>query len=96
MDDELYDPKRFVADFPLWIIVAEGFNPDNEPFAPMVMNTAEMRSILLLFTDEDLANKYIEEHGEHGRLPYPIRDPKALRELLAGFETCGGRHVGID
>ena len=88
------DPGRFVADLPVWLIVSQGFLTGG-PLDPLV-TTADVGQVLQVFTDEDLASRYIQEQKMSGVVPLPVRTPAALRQLLEDFEKAGGGHVGID
>jgi hypothetical protein len=93
-DPSAHDVFRF--SLPVWTIVIDSEMHRGLPGAVSVMESPIYGLLLALFTDEDLASRFIEDAGPESRSPLRISDRRQLRALLEAFVLIGVSHVGID
>ncbi len=92
--DELYDADAFEGELPLWFVVAEGFTePDSagrrrltrlEPAAFCGGNVGGARCVLL-FTDEDLAQRHAAQITTGPAVPVGMFSLAELSSVLTSF-----------
>jgi hypothetical protein len=90
-------PEKFLIQLPVWTIAdvaicqAKGLEP-----AIAIFSAPEIGKILPLFTDEDLAKRFLETVPVPGKSRVWLRTMKAVRAVIAGWYKAGVGHVGID
>ncbi len=87
----------FYADYPLWTLYDEALAqrlgmPDGIP----ILNPPGVGTMLPLFTDVDLAQRFIEDARRPDVTPLAIREPLGLLAIVEHFQRKGIQHVGID
>jgi len=95
--DELPELDTFVAEFPVWSVVDEAiFRRDGLIPALPKLFTPEDGAIFALFTDDDLAKRFVERLPLPGKVPVKLITPGALRVILTELQCMGCKNVGID
>lgn len=101
--DDLYDPNAYVFDFPVWLVRNNELmvDPTLHPFSAFAKGVAsfedgtEDREYLAFFTDQDLAERFIKEHGlQHCEVDEISRD--LFLALLSEARRFGINYVGLD
>ena len=97
MADLPSDPDAFVIESPVWTIAIDAeLRAHGMPGGVAVMASAGHGLVFPLYTDEDLARRFLEESGAVGRSPYRIDGLPHLVALLRAMELVGVNRVGID
>jgi hypothetical protein len=90
---------HFEFEFPVWTIVdLQRFKQSGLAGSVTVMMGSDgIGRFLSMFTDVDLAKRFIEDCPLPGKGPLALATPKALLAVLSDFEKIvKGEHVGID
>jgi hypothetical protein len=96
MSAAIPDSGPFTVDLPVWTVVeVSTLNTVGFPMCA-AMGMSPFGRVQPLFTDEDLARRYIEEIGSPDRVPFAIRDDETLLSLLQLADSSGITHVAID
>jgi hypothetical protein len=96
MADEPAD-DTFVFSLPVWILAAaDTVLPVGLPLAVKVMKSDKHGNLLGLFTDEDLAKRFIEEEGMPNTAACKVSLKSEFLNLLYRFQHGGVKYVGID
>ena len=94
-DDLFGDPSRFEHDFPVWVI--ELLSPIPQNLASKVDRLYEDWGVVVpVFTDVDLARRFIGEHEPNRRRAVPISDKASLITLFQQIAMAGVTQVGYD
>jgi hypothetical protein len=87
----------FVFALPVWTIAIEDLKKQQGlPAAYSVMEAPGYGPLLVFFTDEALAVRFIEESGLAGRVLVKLTEEQHLLAAIRHFERIGVTHVGID
>src|SRR4051812_3967432 len=90
MSDDIHDPGAFRLYYPLYVLLG----PDGLLIGYDLPGTGR---VLPVFTDRDLADRFVEVREVAGATVQEVALPKMLRGLLAiATEQVGVTHVGID
>ncbi len=96
-DDFPIDLDHVKCDFPLWTIARSSVHEKHGlPAGIWVIQGTDRRTLLPLFTDEDLARSMIEHDSLTDAIAVPIGSKALLRRILVLYEEHGGEHVGFD
>jgi hypothetical protein len=97
MADEFPAEGGFLFQFPLWVVVnkekyaTKGFVPSLQ-----VLRSPERPKFVPVFTEEELANRVIQELDYDGCGLVKLLVPEALRKLAHDCERIGVTHVCFD
>jgi hypothetical protein len=88
----------FFATFPVWTVVdAEQFRGTQNIVRSLpVIGSDELGKFFPVFTDDDLAKRFIEDWPLPGKAPLQLITPRALWDVLTELKPLGCGHVGID
>jgi hypothetical protein len=93
-DDGTLAPGMFYADYPLWTLYDAALG-QGKAGIPQI-NGPNMEPFLAIFTDVDLAKRFIEDLRRPDVEPVALREPKAVLAILEHFQQKGIKHVGLD
>jgi hypothetical protein len=97
MNDAAPGTERFEFDYPTWTLVnREIHRTAGLPFSSVQVEQRGGTKILLQFTNEDLALRFIEGTGMAHCEPVKIPDAAQFISLLREMTFIGVTHVGID
>jgi hypothetical protein len=111
--DDLFDPNAFTWDYPLWVAfdIAKMADEANHPFGAFTQGEGDYTDgrhrFLGVFTDEDLARRFVEDfclpphsftpidHEQFGGL---LNDAirRGVRYVAFDVHSRGGKHFRID
>jgi hypothetical protein len=98
MSEELFDPNKYVWNYPIWTVVNRQFHREKG----MPISVAPLRqlggplNLFLQFSDEDLAERFIEGSEWVKCDVAAIPDAKQLLTVLREMTLIGVTHVGLD
>jgi hypothetical protein len=96
-EDGTLSPERFEADYPLWTLYDSALDKRlGMPGGVPLINPPGMGTLLAVFTDADLAKRFIEDLRRPDVIPLALREPKALLKIVEYFQQRGVANVGID
>jgi hypothetical protein len=87
----------FQINFPVWVIGID--NPSGEGFKIAGVTDEELGSWLPVFTDTDLASRFLELSicpGDASRRTIEIENVQSFRELVGKLSRSGCQHVVFD
>lgn len=88
---------EFLFRIPVWAIVnIANFQAKGLLSSIVTAKSPEVSDFLLMFTDDDLAKRFIEDNQASGCAPVEIKTEQALRSILIDLKKNGLAHVGID
>jgi hypothetical protein len=97
MSEELPSHDDFFCTLPVWTVIdPEEFKQAGVPASIKLLNSPKFGLLLGLFTDEDLALRFIEDVGLTGRTTFKISAKEQLLDTLSSFKVIGVKYVGID
>jgi hypothetical protein len=94
--------EGFVLCYPVYVVLkrfqtkAQQRHAYTNPPVVYFKNDDEERHCVLLFTDEDLANKWRSESQENDLCKLEITTPSLLADYLKQLDTSHATHVVID
>jgi hypothetical protein len=98
-DDGTLEPGKFYADYPLWTLHDEALEKKRgiggKGGIPQI-NFPKIGAVLAIFTDVDLANRFLEEAGGPVMSPVALRKPEDLLSIAEHFQREGVEYVAID
>ncbi|HVC98452.1 MAG TPA: hypothetical protein VND64_32595 [Pirellulales bacterium] len=96
MDDEAY--QKISAEFPFWTVVDKEKCEQLGLAKSVVRFTCIQREspVCPLFTDDDLAQRFLETYGSTGRVSVCLAEPPELLGLLTEIQAAGCKYVGFD
>ncbi len=96
-DDGTLAPGKLYADYPLWTLVDETLhNTLGMPGGVPKINFPTKGPVLAIFTDLDLAERFLRE-TQHGSVkPLALLIPEAVLKIAEYFEKAGVKLVAID
>ena len=96
-DDGTIAPGKFYADYPLWTLYSEELDKKfGMPGGVPQVNPPEMKPLLAVFTDQELAQRFIDKVGWPGVVPLALPNPEAVLKVAEHFLGKGVEDVGID
>src|SRR5690349_12077699 len=95
-DDGTLEPGKFYADYPLWTLYDAALAKLGMPSGVPQINPRGMPPLLAVFTDADLAERFITALGRPDVKPLALRNPKAVLDVAEHFQKAGVQHVAID
>jgi hypothetical protein len=97
LGDDLPAPEKFYADYPVWTLYDEALaKKHGMPGGVPRINPPGMKPVLAIFTDEDLAKRFIEDLRRPDVKPLALQHPRDLLAVAEHFEKAGVEHVAID
>jgi hypothetical protein len=98
-DDGTLAPGKFYADYPLWtlhdVTLEKKVGEGGKSGIPQI-NFPTIGAVLALFTDTDLAKRFLDETHRSGLSILGLKDPEALLKIAEYFQKRGVKHVAID
>lgn len=93
-----FDGNKFAVTGPCWIVVERAsFDTKGQFAGGFVTGKIGPASYVAVFTDRDLANRFVEHGGRLKTLvPALLETPQALIGFLEGCKPSGCTHVGFD
>jgi hypothetical protein len=103
-DDLGVDPNVFYSPGPLWVVAVRQTVGRDEKTGDLVVNSAtavvgggpKNCRFIAVFTDEDLAERFVAEQGKLDLVPVKICSPADYIGLLEGWTRAGVVHVVYD
>lgn len=96
-DDGTVAPGNFYADYPLWTLYDEALDKRlGMPGGVPKINPPGMKPMLAIFTDPDLAQRFIDDLQRPDTKPLALPTPKAVLMIAEYFQKSGVENVGID
>lgn len=97
MSDRAADPDLFIVYAPIWSIVIDAiYQKEGVPGGIAMGQSAQFGLVFPLFTDESLAQRFIDETGKPGRSVFKIEDSRVLLGLFNAMKIIGVRHAAFD
>ena len=97
MDDISSDSELFAFDLPLFTLIVESeYQKHGLPGGLSLMQTPLHGVVFPLFTDRELADRFVTDLGKTGRGVLQIDDMILLVSLLNDMKVIQVAHVGID
>jgi hypothetical protein len=91
MEELDFDPNKFAFSYPLWLCVGKG----KGNVAGFALGGG--RSAVAVFTDQDLAERFITASGARGQVDFvDITDAIVFAKLLTQMKANGASHVVFD
>lgn len=87
------DPRNFYFECPVWAILQDG---DAEPVERVALVKVLDRRVFLMFTDEDLAERFLAGCPTYGWIAYRVETMEELAGLVRRAEADGATDVGTD
>jgi hypothetical protein len=96
-DEGALEPGKFYADYPLWTLYDEALDKKlGMPGGVPRINPPGKPPLLAIFTDADLARRFIEDLRRPDVQPLALPNPKAVLVIAEHFQKEGVQYVGID
>jgi hypothetical protein len=96
-DEGLLEAGKFYADYPLWTLYDEALAKKlGMPGGVPRINPPGMGPLVAIFTDVDLAKRFIEDLRRPDVTPLALPNPKAVLAVAEHFQKAGVEHVGLD
>jgi hypothetical protein len=96
--EQLHDPNGFLLTFPLWA-VAHG-NSTSEQIHKgqgfIVFQQEGKTDFVPIFTDMDLADRFLEKHGDRELVKVRLKDMETFRAFLQALTTAGVTLISFD
>jgi len=87
----------FFYEMPLWVLVKKtAFANLGFPDGVAKTSTTDYPGVIVVFTDEDLASRYIASTGSDDLGAEIIDDADVFTAMLKTLKGRGARHVGFD
>lgn len=89
--------ERFEFVFPVWTLAyADRLEHEGLPEAIAIVIGKNDRKSITVFTDEDLALRFVREHRVPNVVPVQVESPASFREWRSPLEGQGVTHVQLD
>jgi hypothetical protein len=97
VEDTHYDEEPFIIGLPAWTIADLVLHRSaGLPYSAVIMNSDPLGRFVPIFTDDDLATRFIEDGALEGITAVALDSFRALRFLLTDKEAIGVENVGVD
>jgi hypothetical protein len=94
---DLIDPEAFVFGFPVWTVAdGEKHGQRGFPTSIVLLTVLNKGDVMAVFTDVDLARRFIEEMPLPGKVPVELLTEEDLRAILSEFQRIKGDYVVFD
>jgi hypothetical protein len=99
---DLFDQGNFILTYPLWALLASDVLEDdsNSVYSSMACGEADFddgtKEFVVLFTDEDLRDRFAAIPGAPNYEKVPLNDAGMLLAFLDDMEKNGCHYVGFD
>jgi hypothetical protein len=89
--------QPFIFDFPVWVIVDQGrMQSVGLPEALTLATTHDKGNVFPIFTDQDLAERFLRETAIPGAIQHEIPEPKDLIPIAEAASHAGITNAAFD
>lgn len=97
MSEELFDPDKYVWDYPIWTVVnRETHRQKGLPDSLVSLKLTTGPNYFLQFADEDLVQRFIDGAKWDACEAVAISDAQQFLPLLREMPSLGFTHVALD